>query len=49
MVVCVTAEGKAVFIQTVGVEDAAETVLFGVTFIVPVALTLPHPPVKGML
>ena len=39
---------KAVFIHKVGLELAALTVLFAVTFIVPVALTLPQPPVKGM-
>jgi hypothetical protein len=40
---------NAVLIHKVGVEEAAVTVLAGVTVIVPVALTLPHPPVKGML
>ena len=35
--------------QTVGVEDAALTVLFGVTVIVPVALILPQPPISGIL
>ena len=39
---------KAVFILTLGLELAAPTVLSAVTFIVPVALTLPEPPVKGM-
>jgi hypothetical protein len=38
----------AVLIQTVGVEEAADTVLFGVTLIVPVALKVPHPPVSGI-
>ena len=33
----------------VGVEEAAATVLSGVTVIVPVALAVPQPPVKGML
>ncbi|MNR42499.1 hypothetical protein D3C85_1610200 [compost metagenome] len=46
-VVCVIAV-KAVLIHKVGVDDAAVTVLFGVTIIVPVAFTVPHPPVKGM-
>jgi len=40
---------KAVFIQSVGVEEATPAVLFGVTVIVPVALTEPQPPVNGML
>ena len=47
-VVCVIAV-KAVLIHTVGVLDAVLTVLFGVTVIVPVALTVPQPPVNGML
>jgi len=34
--------------HTVGVWEAAVTVLTALTVIVPVALTLPHPPVKGM-
>ena len=38
-----------VLIHSVGVDDAALTVLFGVTVIVPVALTVPQPPVNGML
>jgi len=40
---------KAVFIQSVGVEEATPAVLFGVTVIVPVAFTEPQPPVNGML
>ena len=40
---------KAVLIHKVGVLDAAPTVLTGVTVIVPVALTVPQPPVNGML
>ena len=48
VVVCVIAV-SAVLIQSVGVEDAAVTVLFGITVIVPVAFTAPHPPVSGML
>ena len=35
--------------HNVGVEEAALTVFTGVTVIVPVALTLPQPPVKGTL
>ncbi|MBV6485826.1 MAG: hypothetical protein KFKLKKLM_02428 [Flavobacteriales bacterium] len=38
----------AVLIHTVGELEAGVTVLFGVTVIVPVALTVPQPPVKGM-
>ena len=40
---------KAVLIHSIGVLEAALTVLFGVTVIVPVAFTVPQPPVKGML
>ena len=40
---------KTVLIHKVGIEDGAPTVLFGVTVIVPVAFTLPQPPVKGIL
>ena len=40
---------KAVLIHKVGVLDAAPAVLFAVTVIVPVAFTVPQPPVKGML
>ncbi len=40
---------RAVFKHKVGVVDAALTVLFDVTVIVPVANTAPQPPVKGML
>ena len=36
-------------IQSVGVDDAAVTVLFALTVIVPVALTVPHPPVNGIV
>ena len=39
---------KAVLMHRVGVEDGAPTVFNGVTIIVPVALTLPQPPVSGM-
>ena len=45
VVVCVIAV-NAVVIQSVGVEDAALTVFAGVTVIVPVAVTVPQPPVK---
>jgi hypothetical protein len=45
VVVCVIAV-NGVLIHNVGVEDAAPAVLFGVTVIVPVALTLPQPPMR---
>ena len=40
---------STVLMHNVGVEEAALAVLFGVTVIVPVALTAPQPPVNGML
>ena len=40
---------NAVLIHKVGVDEAAPTVLFGLTFIVPVAFRLPQPPVNGIL
>ena len=40
---------NAVLMQSVGVLDAAPTVLTGVTVIVPVAFTVPQPPVNGMI
>ena len=40
---------KTVLTHTVGVLDAALAVLFGVTVIVPVAFTVPQPPVNGIL
>ena len=48
VVACVIAV-NAVLMHKVGVEDAAVTVLSGVTVIVPVAVTSPQPPVNGML
>jgi hypothetical protein len=39
---------KAVFILNVGLELATPTILFADTVIVPVAFTLPEPPVKGI-
>ena len=39
---------NAVLIHKVGALDAASTVLSGVTVIVPVAFTIPQPPVNGM-
>jgi hypothetical protein len=40
---------NAVLIHNVGEDEATPTVLSGFTVIVPVALILPHPPVKGIL
>ena len=40
---------NTVLMQSVGVEDAALTVLFGVIVNVPVAFTVPQPPVNGIL
>ena len=48
VVVCVIAV-IAVLIHTVGELEAALTVFTGVTMIVPVAFTVPQPPVNGML
>ena len=48
VVVCVMFV-SGVFTQSVGVDEGAPAVLAGVTVIVPVALTLPQPPVSGML
>ena len=47
VVVCVMFV-SAVLIQSVGEDDAAPTVLAGVTVMVPVAFTFPQPPVKGI-
>jgi hypothetical protein len=40
---------NTVLIQSVGFDEGAPAVLFAVTVIVPVAFTLPQPPVNGML
>ena len=48
VVACVIAV-KAVLIHNVGVDEATPAVFAGVTVIVPVAFTLPQPPVNGML
>ena len=40
---------SAVFIHRVGLELATPAVLSGVTVIVPVAFTLPQPPINGIL
>ena len=48
VVVCVIGV-KAVLIYKVGVEDGALTVFAGVTVMVPVAFTIPLPPVSGIL
>ena len=48
VVVCVIFV-STVLMHNVGVDDAPLAVLFAVTVIVPVALTVPQPPVSGML
>jgi hypothetical protein len=48
VVVCVMVV-IALLIQIVGVDDAALVVLSGVIVIVPLADTVPQPPVNGML
>ena len=48
VVVCVMFVSK-VLIHKVGVDEGAPAVLVVITVIVPVALILPQPPVKGML
>ena len=48
VVVCVMVANE-VLIHKVGVDDAALVVLSGVTVIVPVADTVPQPPVNGIL
>ena len=40
---------NAVLLQRLGEEEGVPTVFKGFTVIVPVALTLPHPPVSGIL
>jgi hypothetical protein len=49
VVVIVMAGLKAVLIHSVGDEEGVPAVLAAVTVIVPVAFTLPQPPVSGML
>ncbi len=48
VVVCMIAV-RGVLMHSVGVEEAVLTVLSGVTVIVPVADTVPQPPIKGIL
>jgi hypothetical protein len=48
VVLCVMVANE-VLIHNVGVDDAALVVLSGVTVIVPVADTVPQPPVNGIL
>ena len=40
---------NGVLTQSVGVDEGPDAVLTGVTVMVPVAFTEPHPPVRGML
>ena len=49
VVVCVIVGDNNALTQSVGVAEATPTVLSGVTVIVPVAFTVPQPPVNGML
>ena len=48
-VVAIVISVKAVLIHKVGLDDAAPAVLSGFTVIVPVASTVPHPPVSGIV
>ena len=48
VVVCVIVV-RAALIHNAGVVDAALAVLFALTVIVPVAFTVPQPPVNGIL
>jgi hypothetical protein len=48
VVVCVMAV-NTVLIHKIGVAEAAVTVMFAFTVMVPVALTVPQPPVNGMV
>ncbi|CAM4421193.1 Secreted peptide [Flavobacterium terrigena] len=48
-VVCVIEVVNAEFTHNVGVDEAAVTVFSGVTEIVPVASTVPQPPVNGIV
>ena len=47
-VVAMVISVRAVFTQSVGSVDGAAAVLTSFTVIVPVALTVPHPPVNGI-
>ena len=49
LVVAIVMLVRAVLIHKVGVLDGVPAVLFGVTVIVPVALIVPQPPVKGIV
>lgn len=49
VVVWVMTGFSAVLMQRVGEEEAVVTVFSGLTLIVPEALTVPQPPVRGML
>jgi hypothetical protein len=48
-VVAIVMAVTAVLIHNVGIEEGVPAVFAGVTVIVPVAFTLPQPPVNGML
>jgi len=49
VVVCLILVVNGVFKHNVGVLDAWLTAMFGFTVIVPVAFTVPQPPVNGIL
>ena len=49
VVECVIEDVSAVLMHNVGVAFAVSAVISSVTVIVPVAFTVPQPPVKGML
>jgi hypothetical protein len=49
LVVAIVMLVRAVLIHKVGVLDGVPAVLFGVTVIVPVAFTVPQPPVNGIV
>lgn len=48
VVVCVI-DVSIVLIHNVGADEAVVTVLLALTVIVPAALTVPHPPVNGIV
>jgi uncharacterized membrane protein len=47
-VVAIVIELISVFRHTIGLDEGTPAVLIGVTVIVPVAFTAPHPPVNGI-
>ena len=49
VVIMVILGDRGVLMQSVGFSDGVPAVLFAVTVIVPVAFTIPQPPVNGIL